>query len=111
MKRRLISSLVVLSTLTISWDREGHSIVGLIAERHLTPQAKAAIKELLNGQSLSEVASWADEVRNQPQYKYSAPQHFANFPGGLTYKQFIDYANGGDIGPNVIFAIPMTEAP
>lgn len=46
-----------------AWGRAGHRLTALVADQYLTPQARAAIKELLHGQDISEIASWADEVR------------------------------------------------
>jgi hypothetical protein len=64
---RLTAAIVLaLPTLAFAWGGEGHQIVALIAEKHLTPQAHAAAKELLgDGADISdaEVVTWADEVR------------------------------------------------
>jgi hypothetical protein len=44
----------------------GHRVISLLAERHLTTQAKAAIKELLEpGESLADASLWADENRGR----------------------------------------------
>jgi hypothetical protein len=89
MKKYLLLSLVCVSTLVlISWGFTGHRTVALIAERHLTPQAKAAVADLLAGQSMADVSIWADEVRNKPEYKNTAGWHFLNLPLGLNEDQF-----------------------
>ena len=72
----------------ISWGFTGHQTIGQIAENHLAPQAKASVKALLGNESLSDAATWADEVRNDPQYRHTASWHFINVPLGLTYEQF-----------------------
>ena len=46
----------------------------MLAEERLTPTARAAVTELLPGQSLMGVASWADQVRNQQ----TASWHYVN---------------------------------
>ncbi|MFD1258566.1 S1/P1 nuclease [Mucilaginibacter terrae] len=37
---------------------------------------------------MADVSSWADQVRNQPDYKYTAPWHYVNLPLGLSYEEF-----------------------
>ena len=89
MKKYLLLSLVALSTLIlVSWGFTGHRTVALIAANHLTPQAKAAVADLLNGQSMADVSTWADEVRSQPEYKHTAGWHYLNLPLGLNFEQF-----------------------
>ena len=62
--RLLLGALLLLPSLCHAWDGEGHQIVALIAEEQLTPAAKAAAKELLDGANISdaEVVNWADEI-------------------------------------------------
>lgn len=57
-----------------AWDVTGHAIVAMVAEERLTPQTRAAIAALLEGQSIVEVASWPDQIRN----KQTAPWHYVN---------------------------------
>jgi lysozyme family protein len=57
---------------------------GIIAENHLRPKAKDAVTTLLNGQTLSDVASWADDTRDRT----TAPWHFINVQQGLSYDEF-----------------------
>jgi hypothetical protein len=49
-----------------AWGTRGHETVAIIAERHLSPDAKAAVDALLaieKRQSLADIANWADAVR------------------------------------------------
>ena len=71
-----------------SWGYKGHQTIGYIAERHLTPKAALAIKQLLGNQSLADVATWADQVTRQPEWRHSAPWHYVNLPVGLQRQQF-----------------------
>ncbi len=79
---------VVLSLLLVSWGTTGHFTVGLIAGRHLAPQAKNAVEDLLGPESLAEISTWADDVRGEPEYRYTAPRHYINLPLGLDYAAF-----------------------
>lgn len=78
----------ILVMLFAAWGFKGHQAVATIAENHLTPQAKAAVKDLLGSQSLSDVATWADEVRNEPAFKSTAGWHFVDLPLGLSFEDF-----------------------
>jgi len=89
MKKIFLSILTIAVVLfLVSWGFKGHQAVATIAENHLTPQAKAAVKELLGTQSLSDVATWADEVRNEPAFKSTAGWHFVDLPLGLSFEEF-----------------------
>jgi hypothetical protein len=89
MKKYLLSLFAVcLAICFISWGFKGHQAVATIAENHLTPQAKGSVKELLGSQSLSDVATWADEVRNEPAFKSTAGWHFVDLPLGLSFEEF-----------------------
>jgi S1/P1 Nuclease len=47
-----------------AWGRLGHRVISRLAEKQLTPAAKAAIAELLEpGESLADASLWADENR------------------------------------------------
>jgi len=89
MKNRAISLLTIILTLVlVSWGGVGHKTVATIAEAHLTQQAKTSIKALLGEQSISDIASWADDARNTPEYKYTGIWHYVDLPLGYTYDQF-----------------------
>ena len=89
MKKYLrISSLTVFFLALISWGVVGHRTIGKIAENHLDDNAKKAVKDLLGDESLAEVSTYADEIRSNPEYKYTAPWHYINLPGGLTFSEF-----------------------
>ncbi|WP_428329705.1 S1/P1 nuclease [Mucilaginibacter sp.] len=79
---------ISLAITLVSWGFKGHQTVAIIAEDHLTPKANEEIINLLGGQKISEIASWADEVRNQAAYKQTSSMHYINAPLGLNYEQF-----------------------
>ena len=61
------------------WGPEGHRLVACIAEQELTGKAKVRIAEILGpGQSIAEIASWADEIRrSRPD---TGPWHYVDIP-------------------------------
>ena len=64
-----------------AWGSEGHSIVGRIAELHLTDKTKAGVQDLLGkATSISDdsVASWPDHIRrDRPE---ASPWHYVDIP-------------------------------
>jgi hypothetical protein len=52
-----------------AWGPLGHRVVADIAQQHLTPAALAQVRQLLapdHTTQLADVASWADDLRNDP---------------------------------------------
>jgi hypothetical protein len=86
--------LVIVSVFFLSWGVTGHRTIGKIAERHLTPAAKAAVRELLGSETLADVSTWADEVRGQAQYRHTGSWHYINLPLGLSYAEFQQRVEG-----------------
>lgn len=74
----LLTALLLFSAQALAWSRYGHQTVGYLAENDLTPAARMAVGDLLEGQTLAEVGSWADEVRRDRPETY--PLHFVNGP-------------------------------
>jgi hypothetical protein len=61
-----------------AWGKEGHALVGKIADKFLTSQAREAIDELLQGHqfhSLSDerLPNWADAIRGSSFYRKKFP--------------------------------------
>lgn len=67
----------------LGWGRDGHRIVGLLAEAQLSPPARAEVARLLAGEpepTLAGVSAWADEVRDEPRWRHTARWHWVNLP-------------------------------
>lgn len=82
----LLILVLGLPTPAWAWGRDGHRIVGRIAEAHLTPEALAAVQKLLgDGKRLSDddVANWADHIRNE--FPETGPWHYVDIPVGEKY--------------------------
>ena len=65
------------------WGANGHRIAAEIAERHLTPDARAAIDALIGDTSLAQISTWPDEIRSNPDWDYAAPWHFITIEDDL----------------------------
>ncbi len=93
----LLIALLVFPSLALAWGPDGHRIVADIADKHLTDKSRQAIGELLDNQSLEDVADWADEVRKEkPEW---SPWHFVDIP--FDAKAY-DAQRDGKKGNNVI---------
>ncbi|MEO6523538.1 MAG: S1/P1 nuclease [Mucilaginibacter sp.] len=90
MKKPLFIVLILFCAIAlISWGVTGHRTVAKIAENHLTPKTQLAIKELLGKETLPDVSTWADEIRSNPDYKFTGAYHYVNLPAGLNFEQFV----------------------
>lgn len=68
----------------MAWGVEGHRVVGLIAERHLTAKAKKEVARVLGNESIAMVSNWADFIKSDPSYNYLYTWHFINLKPGLS---------------------------
>jgi hypothetical protein len=80
MKKQLLIGLVLSASVmqAKAWGPVGHKATALVAEAYLSPQAKAAIKDLLEGQRLVDVSNWADSLRDRPEYEHTQQYHYQN---------------------------------
>jgi len=87
-KTRRSSWFVSLLTLLVAfqmatpagaWGALGHRVIARLAEKHLTPEAKAAVAALLEpGESIADASLWADEHRGR--LPKTAPWHYVDVP-------------------------------
>ncbi|MEL7238496.1 MAG: S1/P1 nuclease [Planctomycetota bacterium] len=84
----VVACIAVASPADALWGRDGHAIIADLAWRELSAETQAAINELLtdseHGKTIQETASWADAVRPQDAYRWSAPLHYVNIPIGAS---------------------------
>ncbi|MDI9355848.1 MAG: S1/P1 nuclease [Chitinophagaceae bacterium] len=68
-----------------SWGQNGHRIVGLIAEKYLTPKAKKNIQKILKGESVAMVSTYADFIKSDSFYKKMDPLHYCTIADDTLY--------------------------
>ena len=73
------------------WGKTGHRVTGEVAQKYLTRKARKAINRILDGETLAEVANYADDIKSDPRFREYSPWHYVNFPGDKKY---------GDVEPN-----------
>jgi len=75
--------LLLLPAPALAWGRQAHRVVATLASQRLTPQARAAVEELLrdneDGRSLAAISMWADWVRYR-KLPETYNWHFVNIP-------------------------------
>ena len=101
--KRIITTLALVfivgsSNLCFGWGRDAHAAIAYIAERHLTPTAKANIEKCIDGNSIVYYASWLDNHRAEHK-SWSKLAHVAHYnvdtcdPIGRPYKQMKETIN------------------
>jgi hypothetical protein len=79
-----------------AWGCKGHETVALIAEKHLSPEAKEFVLTLLKenpidpqlkrycgsavNDPMGDAATWADDIRNE---RHNGPWHYIDIPRGV----------------------------
>jgi hypothetical protein len=96
----LFSAVVSFPSQARAWGCEGHRVVALLAEKHLSPRALAIVKKILSDSpidpSLSryckqvstdplvDASTWPDDMRTQrPE---TSPWHYVDIPLGTTHR-------------------------
>jgi S1/P1 Nuclease len=101
----LVGAAVALLPSAWGWGCQGHEVVALIAEKHLTPHARAMVEQILDARPISpdlrrfcrdggldafvDSSTWADDERNvRPD---SAGWHFIDIPRGAPKGDLAQY--------------------
>jgi hypothetical protein len=78
--KTLLLALTLLSTNAFAWGPTGHRVVGAVAEKSLDPKVALKVFEILDGQTLSRVSNWSDEIKSEPEtYSYTYNWHFTDW--------------------------------
>lgn len=97
--RFIITFLVFLVAFTAQaddWGKTGHRATGAIAEQYLNKKARKAIAQLLDGESLALVSTYADDIKSDTLYRAYGPLHYVNIPFDQTYDTH-PHSEKGDI--------------
>ena len=99
----IFASILILGVTSLpapahAWGCEGHQVIALLAEKHLTPHALAMVKKILaegpidpnlsrycrvgGTDPLADAATWADDFRTQ--HPETGPWHYVDIPLGTT---------------------------
>jgi hypothetical protein len=61
-----------------AWGPEGHHVTVILAEKYLTPETAARVKELLGLENLLDASVWADDYRHD--HPETGPWHYIDIP-------------------------------
>ncbi|KJA29341.1 hypothetical protein HYPSUDRAFT_127595 [Hypholoma sublateritium FD-334 SS-4] len=82
MKFATLASALALSVCSVhGWGENGHMTVGFVAMQFLSPKALSFVQTSLGStynESLGPAAPWADTVRSEAAFSWSAPFHFVD---------------------------------
>ena len=70
----------------IIWGQTGHRAVGEIATKHLSKSVLRKVKELLDGQSLAMISTYADDIKSDRAYRKYSTWHYVNLNDDETYQ-------------------------
>lgn len=75
-----------LALQAAAWSQKGHDVTAYIAEKHLTPTARAAVDSLLEGKSMVYWTNWLDNASHTMDYAYTKTWHYKNIDAGVPYE-------------------------
>ncbi|WKD84732.1 hypothetical protein KCTC32516_00066 [Polaribacter huanghezhanensis] len=70
----------------VVWGNTGHRAVGEIATKYLSKRVQRKINELLDGQSLAMVSTFADDIKSDSKYRDFYTWHYVNLNDDETYQ-------------------------
>ncbi|WP_448586352.1 S1/P1 nuclease [Thermaurantiacus sp.] len=86
----LLAVLVLPVAPAAAWGPTGHRITGLLADRYLSPRARAGVREILGTESLAEASTWADFMRSAEGIFWrvtASSWHYVTVPDGKSYAE------------------------
>jgi hypothetical protein len=87
----LLTGLIsIAASNAFAWGDIGHSTVGYIAEKNLTPQARAMVYDIVGSEPLTFSAMFPDHVRSDDRFRGFSPFHFYEIPPGYKFKTMPD---------------------
>jgi hypothetical protein len=103
----VLAALLCLAPSACAWGCKGHQTVALIAEKHLTPEARQLVEKLLGENPIDpqlkrwcgnattdlmvDAATWPDDVRNE---RRNGPWHYIDIPRGKHKGSLEEYCGG-----------------
>ena len=76
MRFLIVIFLSILST--INWGSTGHRVIAEVANNYLTDNAKLQIDNILNGETLVNASTYADDIKSDSRYDMYYDWHFLN---------------------------------
>ncbi|TDQ30842.1 S1/P1 nuclease [Zeaxanthinibacter enoshimensis] len=94
----------------IVWGKTGHRVVGEVAQELISSKTRKAINKILDGQTLAEISTYADEIKSDRAYDAYSPWHYVNYPFNLVYSE-VTPAPEGDLVMGIQNSIQVLKDP
>ena len=88
--KKIISFFLIVPLFisqAMAWGQTGHRVVGLVAQEHLNKKAQKKVMQILQNNSLAEVANWMDDIKSDAAYNHTHDWHWVTIPDGMKYEQ------------------------
>jgi len=114
---RLLFLLLALgSSSAFAWGAKGHRVIAALAETQLTPAAQAAVRTILQDESLIDASIWADTMRGSRDdqefwSRHAATWHYVNLEPGQAYTDSAPNPMGDAIAALETFAAILLDEP
>ena len=112
LKAFLLAVVLSVSVATdgFAWGQNGHRVTGEIAERNLNDKARAEVRRILQGVSLAEIATWADEIRSDPEWDFVEPWHYVSIEDDQAWEELLETEAADESINSILEIIPVLEA-
>lgn len=79
-----------VTTQAMGWGNDGHSVIGIIADKELNPAAQSMLRDIIGLEPLAVTSIWADLVRDDSRFKKFDSYHFFEIPEGVKASEMPD---------------------
>ncbi len=105
----LLFSLLI-TCISMAYGPIAHRAIAIIAQNELQPGVYEQIDELLGTNGIVYQSTWADEIRDLPQYAESKPWHYQNLSPDKTPEQLAELWNNPEMeGKHLFYAIQLMQ--
>ena len=88
---------IVLSILSsLNWGSTGHRVIAEVATNYLTDNARFKINKILDGETLVNASTFADDIKSDSRYDKYYDWHFLNMELDDEYEETDDYSDETD---------------
>ena len=93
---RLTIFIIIGIFSSINWGSTGHRVIAEVASNYLTDNARLEINKILNGETLVNASTHADDIKSDSRYDKYYNWHFLNMELDDEYEEIIP-SNKGDV--------------
>ena len=93
---RLLIFIVLSIFSSLNWGSTGHRVIAEVATNYLTDNARFKINKILDGETLVNASTFADDIKSDSRYDKYYDWHFLNMELDDEYEEIIP-SNKGDV--------------